>query len=61
MDRQAELLDVVDALRPAGGLAGRLHRREEQGDQDGDDGDHHQKLDQRESASGTHKADLLDD
>ena len=44
--RQADLLQVVDALHPAGRLAGRLHGRQQQGDQDGDDGDHHQQLDQ---------------
>ena len=42
--RQADLLEVVDALGPAGRLAGRLHGRQEQGDQHGDDGDHHQQL-----------------
>ena len=45
----AELLQVVDALRAAGRLARRLHGRQQQGDQDGDDRDHHQQLDQRET------------
>jgi hypothetical protein len=40
--REAELLDVVDALDAAGRLAGRLHRRRQQRDQDRDDRDHHQ-------------------
>ena len=31
--RQGDLLEVVDALRPPGGLARRLHRREQQRDQ----------------------------
>ena len=31
-----------------GGLADLLHGRQQQADQDGDDGDHHQQLDQRE-------------
>ena len=31
--RQADLLEVVDALGAAGGLAGRLHGREQQRDQ----------------------------
>jgi len=47
---QADLLQVVDALRPPRGLARRLDGRQEQGDQHGDDRDHHQKLDQRETA-----------
>ena len=51
MGRQADLLEVVRALGPTGRLAGRLDGGQEQGDQDGDDGDHHQQLDQRESCS----------
>ena len=47
----AELLQVVDALGATGGLAGRLDGGQEQGDQDGDDRDHHQQLDQREAAN----------
>src|SRR5439155_27385786 len=43
----ADLLEVVGALRPAGGLAGRLDRWQQQGNEDRDDGDHHEKLDQR--------------
>ena len=48
-DAQADLLEVVDALGAAGGLAGRLHRRQQQADQHGDDRDHHQQLDQGEA------------
>ena len=47
---QADLLEVVGALDPAGGLADLLHRRQQQADQDGDDGDDDQQLDQREAA-----------
>ena len=47
--RQAQLLEVVDALRTAGRLAGGLDGGQQQGDQDRDDRDHDQKLDQRES------------
>ena len=47
---QADLLQVVDALRPAGGLPRRLDRREQEGDQDRDDGDDDEQLDQREPA-----------
>ena len=48
---QAELLEVVGALGTPRGLARRLHGREQQGDQHGDDRDHHQKLDQGEASS----------
>ncbi len=47
--RQADLLEVVDALGAPGRLAGRLHRRQQERDQHGDDRDHHQQLDQRET------------
>jgi len=49
VQRKPELLHVVDALRAASGLASRLNRRQQQGDQNRDDGDHDQQLDQRES------------
>jgi hypothetical protein len=42
---QADLLQVVGALGPAGGLPRGLHRRQQQRDQDADDGDDHQQLD----------------
>jgi hypothetical protein len=48
---QRDLLEVVHALGPAGRLADFLHRGQQQADEDGDDGDHHQQLDQREGAS----------
>ena len=53
VDGQADLLEVVDALRPPGRLAGRLHGGQQQGDQDRDDRDHHQELDEREAATKT--------
>src|SRR5204863_2455519 len=49
--RDPELLEVVDALGAAGGLARRLHGRHQQRDQHGDDGDDDQQLDQRETTS----------
>ena len=49
--RQPELLQVVGALRAACRLAGRLDGREQQRDQHRDDRDHHQQLDQRETAT----------
>ena len=51
MQGEADLLEVVDALRPAGGLAGRLHGGQQQGDEDRNDGDHDQELDQGEPAA----------
>ena len=45
---QADLLEIVRALDTSGGLARRLYGREQERDQHGDDGDHHQKLDQGE-------------
>ena len=58
---QADLLQVVDALRPPGRLAGGLDGGQQQRDQDRDDRDHHQQLDQREAgpASVHRPADLL--
>src|SRR5262249_35851707 len=44
----AELVQVVLALRVGRGLADLLDCRQQQADQDGDDGNHHQQLDQRE-------------
>jgi hypothetical protein len=46
---QAELLEVIGALRSRRGLAHLLHGGQEQRDQDGDDRDHHQQLDEREA------------
>jgi hypothetical protein len=46
---QAELLEVVTALDAGRGLAHLLDGWQEQADQDGDDGDHHQQLDQGEA------------
>ena len=49
VQRQADLLQVVGALHPIGGLAHLLHRRQQHADQDADDGDDHQQLDQGKS------------
>ncbi len=46
---QAELLDVVDALRASCRFAGRLHGGQQQGDQHANDRNHDQKFDQRET------------
>jgi hypothetical protein len=50
MKCQADLFQIVNARNPPGGLARRLNGREQQCDQDGDDRDHDQELDQRESS-----------
>jgi len=36
---QADLLEVVAALHPVGGLADLLHRGQQEADEDGDNGD----------------------
>src|SRR5262249_9069564 len=46
---QAELLEVVLAADAGGRLSDLLHRGQQDAQQDGDDGDHHQQLDQRET------------
>src|SRR5262249_34854620 len=49
VQRQPDLLEIVSALDAPRRLAGRLHRRQEQADPDGDDPDRHEELDQREA------------
>ena len=51
VDAEPHLLEVVGALRTPGRLARRLDGGQEQGDQDGDDRNHHQQLDEREPAT----------
>ena len=48
--RQGELLDVVGALGHPRRLAGRLHRRQQQRNQDADDRNDDQKLDECKTA-----------
>ncbi|MCG3775788.1 MAG: hypothetical protein JW395_2632 [Nitrospira sp.] len=48
---QPELLQVVLALGPSGGLTGLLDSRQQQRDQHCDDGDHHQQFDECEPPS----------
>ena len=48
--RQRHLLEVVGSSDAGGGFADLLHGRQEQADEDGDDGDHHQQLDQGETS-----------
>ena len=47
MRRDPELPEVVQAMKRPGPLHRFLHRRDQQGGQDRDDRNHHQKLDQR--------------
>ena len=46
--RQADLLEMIATLGPTGRFTGLLYRRQQQGDQDRNDGDHYQQLDQCE-------------
>ena len=48
---QADLLEVVDALRASRRFASGLHRWQQKRDQDSDDGDDHQEFDQSEASS----------
>jgi hypothetical protein len=48
---ESDLLQMVHALRSAGRFPSRLHGRQQQYDQHRDDGDDHQQLYQRETAS----------
>jgi hypothetical protein len=54
---ESDLLELVLALQPRGRVPHFLHGRQQQADQDGDDRDHHQKLDESEAAT-THDRDL---
>ncbi len=55
VDAETDLLEVVGALTAAGRFARRLHGGQQQCDEDADDRNHHQQLDQSETAkSGSH-------
>jgi hypothetical protein len=45
VQRETDLFEIVSALRPASRLAGLLHGRKQQCDENGNDGDDHQQLD----------------
>ena len=47
--RQANLLEIVDALGAASRFASALHGGQQQGDQNGDDGDHDEEFDEGET------------
>ena len=48
VQRRRKLLGLVMTLRAPGGLASRLHRRQQKRDQNADDGNDHEQLDQRQ-------------
>jgi hypothetical protein len=48
------LAEVVRTPHPIGGFPDLLHRRQQQSDQNRDDSNHHQQLDQCESATFVH-------
>jgi hypothetical protein len=47
LDREAQLLEIVGALRALSGGPGRLHRRQKQAEQYPNDRDYDQQFDQR--------------
>jgi hypothetical protein len=49
MHADPDLAEVVRALRPPGGLAGGLDRREQQCDENSNDRDHDEQFDEREA------------
>jgi hypothetical protein len=51
VQREAELLQIVQALRATGRFSGRLHGRQQERHERADDGDDDQQLNQREGAS----------
>ena len=58
MQPESELLEMVLALAPPRGLPRLLHSRQQQCNQDSDDRNDDQKLDEREPASTSHRADF---
>ena len=54
VSRQRDLLEVVLAAHAGGGGAHLLHGRQEHADEDGDDGDHHQHLNEGKSPLTPH-------
>jgi hypothetical protein len=49
VESEGDLLEVIRTLHAAGSLAGGLHRRQEEGHQDADDGDDDEQLDERKA------------
>jgi len=51
MIRQGDLLEIIEAGRPAGGLTSRLHGRQEQRHQEATNGNDHQQFHEGESVA----------
>jgi hypothetical protein len=54
VDRQADLVQVVQTLAARRSRPHFLDGGEQEADEDSDDGYHHQQLDQREACTGAH-------
>jgi hypothetical protein len=52
--RQPQLLDVVRALHPVGGLPDLLHRGQQEADQDRNDRNNDEQLDEGETGTTSH-------
>jgi hypothetical protein len=50
----ADLLQIIGALDSPGGFSGRLDRRQQQGNQHGDNGDDDEQFDQGEGSTMMH-------
>jgi hypothetical protein len=59
VEGQTDLFEVVSALHPVRRLAHFLHGGHQEANQDGDDGDHHQQLNEREPIPGPFPAKLV--
>jgi hypothetical protein len=55
MDSQSQLLEIIDALCTARSFAGRLHGGQQQRDENGDDGDHHEEFDESEARAANER------
>src|SRR5262245_49884154 len=53
-----DLVEVVRRLHTCGGRTDLLDGRQQEADQDGDDGDHHEQLDERESGGATPRGEV---
>jgi hypothetical protein len=56
---QGQLPYAIDALDAAGGFAGRLHRGQQQPNQNANDGDYYEQLNQRKSMTAMRHDKLL--
>ena len=58
LERQADLPEIVHALRPPRRFPGRLHGGQEQRDQKADDQDDDEQFDQRECPAGSRRVEF---